>query len=117
MSIEILATMITGLGLVVTLGSSMFVGFAWMLRRIDGVEARLSHRIDDVEEKLSRRIDDVEEKLSRRIDDVEEKLSHRIDGVEEKLSRRIDDVQAELVDVKVSVARWEGPRPQLQTRR
>ncbi|MEI3849280.1 MULTISPECIES: hypothetical protein [unclassified Microbacterium] len=62
MSIEILATMITGLGLVVTLGSSMFVGFAWMLRRID-------------------------------------------------------DVQAELVDVKVSVARWEGPRPQLQTRR
>ncbi|WP_372449940.1 hypothetical protein [Microbacterium resistens] len=84
MSIEILATMITGLGLVVTLGSSMFVGFAWMLRRIDGVEARLSRRIDDVEEKLS---------------------------------RRIDDVQAELVDVKVSVARWEGPRPQLQTRR
>lgn len=84
MSIEILATMITGLGLVVTLGSSMFVGFAWMLRRIDGVEARLSRRID---------------------------------GVEEKLSRRIDDVQAELVDVKVSVARWEGPRPQLQTRR
>ncbi|MGX1932841.1 hypothetical protein [Microbacterium resistens] len=106
MSIEILATMITGLGLVVTLGSSMFVGFAWMLRRIDGVEAR-----------LSRRIDDVEEKLSHRIDQVYAELSHRIDGVEEKLSRRIDDVQAELVDVKVSVARWEGPRPQLQTRR
>lgn len=106
MSIEILATMITGLGLVVTLGSSMFVGFAWMLRRIDGVEAR-----------LSRRIDDVEEKLSHRIDRVYAELSHRIDGVEEKLSRRIDDVQAELVDVKVSVARWEGPRPQLQTRR
>ncbi|GAA1157210.1 hypothetical protein F6W69_03290 [Microbacterium oxydans] len=93
MSTETLATIMSAVGVVVTLGTSMFVGAAWMVRRIDAVD----------------------EKLSTRIDAVEERLGTRIDGVEEKLSTRIDAVAADVTDLKISVARLEGPPRHLLT--
>ncbi|MFE7198267.1 hypothetical protein [Microbacterium oxydans] len=93
MSTETLATIISAVGVVVTLGTSMFVGAAWMVRRIDAVD----------------------DKLGTRIDAVEERLSTRIDGVEEKLSDRIDAVAADVTDLKISVARLEGPPRHLLT--
>lgn len=65
MSTETLATIMSAVGVVVTLGTSMFVGAAWMVRRIDAVD--------------------------------------------EKLSTRIDAVAADVTDLKISVARLEGP--------
>jgi hypothetical protein len=109
MSVELIGVVVTAFAVLVTLGSGMFAGFAWVVRRIDGVEGKLSARIDGVEGKLSARIDRVEEKLSARIDRVEETLSARIDG----LSTRIDGVEAELTEVKIGIARLEGPRPHL----
>ena len=82
MSTEILATIMSAVGVVVTLGTSMFVGAAWMVRRIDAVD---------------------------------EKLSTRIDAVDEKLSTRIDAVAADVTDLKISVARLEGPPRHLLT--
>ncbi|MGO4488872.1 hypothetical protein [Microbacterium sp. 2RAF4] len=76
MSTETLATIISAVGVVVTLGTSMFVGAAWMVRRIDAVD---------------------------------ERLSTRIDVVEERLSTRIEGVAADVTDLKISVARLEGP--------
>ncbi|WP_029273966.1 hypothetical protein, partial [Microbacterium sp. Cr-K20] len=61
------------------------------------------------------RIDAVDEKLSTRIDAVDEKLSTRIDAVDEKLSSRIDAVAADVTDLKISVARLEGPPRHLLT--
>lgn len=80
MSTETLATIISAVGVVVTLGASMFAAGAWMVHRI-------VHRIDG----------------------VEEKLSTRIDAVDEKLSTRIDALAADVTDLKISVARLEGP--------
>ena len=65
MSTETLATIISAVGVVVTLGTSMFVGAAWMVRRIDAVD--------------------------------------------DKLTARIDAVAADVTDLKISVARLEGP--------
>lgn len=48
-------------------------------------------------------------RMDARIDGVGEKLGARIDGVEEKLGARIDKVAGELVEVKVAIARIEGP--------
>lgn len=48
MSTEVLAVIISAVGVVVTLGTSMFVGAAWMVRRIDAVDEKLSSRIDAV---------------------------------------------------------------------
>jgi hypothetical protein len=41
-STEVLAIIISAVGVVVTLGTSMFVGAAWMVRRIDAVAADLT---------------------------------------------------------------------------
>ncbi|MFB8188455.1 hypothetical protein ACFC14_03955 [Microbacterium sp. NPDC055988] len=93
MTTETWTIVISAIGIVLTLGTSTFVGAAWMVRRIDAVD----------------------EKLSTRIDAVDEKLSTRIDAVDEKLSTRIDAVAADVTDLKISVARLEGPPRHLLT--
>lgn len=98
MSVELIGVVLTGFGVVITLGLGMLSGFGWIVRRID--------RVDD---KLSARIDGVEHKLSARIDGVEHKLSARIDAVEVGQS----EVKSELTEVKIAIARFEGPRPHL----
>ncbi len=80
MTIETLTIVISAMGIVLTLGASLFAAGAWMVRRID-----------------------------ERIDAVDEKLTARIDAVDEKLTARIDAVAADVTDLKVSVARLEGP--------
>ena len=124
MSADTLTIIVSAIGVVLTLGASLFAAGAWMIRRIDerlgtvdhrlstrigSVEGRLGPRIDSVEEKLGARIDTVEEKLTARIDTVEEKLGARIDTVEKKLGARIDAVAADGTDLKIAVARLEGP--------
>jgi len=99
---ETLTIVVSAIGIVLTLGTSLFAAGAWMIRRIDD-------RIDAVDEKLSTRIDAVDEKLTARIDAVDEKLTARIDAVSETLSTRIEAVAADVTDLKISVARLEGP--------
>ena len=65
MSVEVLAIVISAATLFVTLSGMSIGAFAWMVRRIDGVQR--------------------------------------------DLGARIDDVQRELVEVKISIARIEGP--------
>lgn len=48
MSAETITTVISALGIVLTLGSSMLAGFAWCIRRCDRVEQTLGARIDAV---------------------------------------------------------------------
>ena len=82
MSTEVLAIIISAIGVVLTLGTSMFAGAAWMVRRIDAVDGNLTTRIDTVDDKLT---------------------------------TRIDAVAADVTDLKISVARLEGPPRHLLT--
>jgi hypothetical protein len=68
-STETVTIVLSAIGVVLTLGTSLFAAGAWMVRRI----------------------------------------GDRIDAVEEKLSTRIDAVAADVTDLKISVARLEGP--------
>ncbi|VXB57091.1 conserved hypothetical protein [Microbacterium sp. 8M] len=83
MSVELVGVVIAASAVLVTLGIGLFAGFAWVVRRIDRVEDKLSARFDGV--------------------------SARFDGV----SARFDGVEAELTEVKIAIARLEGPRPHL----
>ncbi|WP_350351034.1 hypothetical protein ABS642_16890 [Microbacterium sp. A8/3-1] len=85
-SAETLTIVISAIGIVLTLGASLFAGFAWMVRHID-----------------------------ERIDAVDKKLSARIDSVEEKLGARIDALADEVTGVKIAIARLEGPPRHLVT--
>ncbi|MEA1263365.1 MULTISPECIES: hypothetical protein [unclassified Microbacterium] len=80
MTTETLTIILSAIGIVLTLGTSLFAAGAWMIRRIDD-----------------------------RFDTVEQKLTGRIDAVDEKLSARIDAVATDVTDLKISVARLEGP--------
>ncbi|MDX2400480.1 hypothetical protein [Microbacterium algeriense] len=80
MSPETLTIILSAIGVVLTLTTSLFAAGAWMVRRIDD-----------------------------RFDAVDEKLSTRIDAVDDKLSTRIDAVATDVTDLKISVARLEGP--------
>jgi hypothetical protein len=72
--------MITTIVGVVSMLLALAGGFGWMIHRFDA-----------------------------RLDGVESKLAARIDGDEDKLGARIDKVSEELVEVKVAIARIEGP--------
>ncbi|WP_449409154.1 hypothetical protein [Microbacterium maritypicum] len=93
-SAEIIAVVLSAVGIVVTLGTSMFLGFAWCVRRTDAVEARLGARIDE----------------------LDHRLGARIDGSEKSLGSRIDNLAHEMTELKIAVARLEGPVPHLLTR-
>ena len=94
MSVEMITTLVGIVSILLALAG----GFGWMIHRIDGVERKLGTRIDGVDNNLR-----------SRIDGVERKLESRIDGVENNLGSRIDKVADELVEVKVAIARIEGP--------
>lgn len=98
MSAEIVAIVISALGIVLTLGTTMLAGFAWCVRRIDAVDEKLSVRIEGLDHRLTARIDKLDHRLTARIDELDHRLTARIDTV-------IDDTTA----LKIAVARWEGP--------
>ena len=88
MSVDAVTMIVSTGGLLVTLGVALIAGFAWVIKRIDGVEYRLTDQIDG----------------------VDQKLTDRIDGVEQKLTDRIDGISGELTEVRIAVARLEeGP--------
>ena len=76
MSAEILAIVVSAVGIVLTLGTTMLAGFAWCVRRIDAVDR---------------------------------KSSERSDRLEHSLGARIDALAADVTDLKIAVARLEGP--------
>ncbi|REJ07823.1 response regulator [Microbacterium bovistercoris] len=83
MSPELVATLSVGVTMVI----GMFSGFAWMIQRSDRGDDRL------------------EASINARID----KLDSRVD----KLDNRIDALTQELTEVKITIARLEGPPPRL----
>ncbi|MDR6143101.1 hypothetical protein QE375_002655 [Microbacterium foliorum] len=97
-SAEIITIVLSAVGLLLTLGGTMFAGFAWCIRRSDALRTDLTN---------------VEKSLGARIDGVERKLTARIDGVESSLGARIDTVAADTTELKIAMARLEGPQRHL----
>lgn len=101
MSVEMIAMIIAAASLLVTLGGGLFAGFAWMLRRIDEKFAKVDERFVQAEASVKAQFDKVDERFDR----VDQKF--------DRIDECINGVQAELTEVKVAVARLEGPRPRL----
>ena len=80
MSANTLTVVVSAIGVVLTLGASLFAAGAGMIRRID-----------------------------ERLGTVDHRLSTRINSVEGRLGARIDAVAADVTELKIAVARLEGP--------
>jgi hypothetical protein len=109
MSPEVIATLTSGAMLLV----SIIGGFGWMVRRIDAFDARAETRTVLLEEKLTRRMDALEARADQRLSEVDDRLTQ----VERRLVERIDGIAQELVEVKIAIARLEGPTPRFITAR
>lgn len=90
MTAEVLVIVISAAGILIALGSGLFAGFAWVLRRMDD-------RFDKVDVKF--------DKVHAKFDNVQESFG--------KMSAQIGELRTELNEVKVSVARLEGPQQRL----
>lgn len=95
MSVEMITTLVG----VVSILLAFAGGFGWMIHRMDA------------------RLDRVEGKLSARIEALDGKQSARSDALEASLGARIDKLADEVVEVKIAVARIEGPPRHLVTAR
>lgn len=78
-STETIATIISGITLLV----SFFAAIGWLIHRTDT-------RIDRLDQTLTTHIDRLDQKLTTRIDRVDQTLKTRIDSVERELTTRID---------------------------
>lgn len=124
MSPDVIGTIIAGFGLVAT----FFGGVAVMIRHADArnearferLEAKFETRCDQLELKFDTRCDELELKFDTRCDRLESKLDTRCDNLQSdagnrfaRLEAKIDSVAADVVDLKVAVARIEGPQTSL----
>ena len=89
MSVEVITMVATA----ATTLAAIVGGFGWMINRMDARFAAVDARID------------------ARFEAQDAKFEARFD----RLDDRLDRVECELSDVKVAVARLEGPKPRLMT--
>jgi hypothetical protein len=99
---EIWATIIAGASLLVTL----LGGFV-----------RIIHRSDQKFATLIAAVDSKVTKLDKKHDDSFGRLDAKIDAAVDKLEKKIDVIAGDVVELKVAVARLEGPNPRLIARR
>ncbi|NWN88054.1 MAG: hypothetical protein HLX51_05865 [Micrococcaceae bacterium] len=87
MSVETLTIVISAAGLLITLGGGLFAGFAWMIGRMDDCFA-----------------------------EIRGEFRQDFRGMHEEFGSVREDIQqlrGEMNDIKISVARLEGPRQRL----
>lgn len=101
MSVETLAIIISAAGLFVTLGGGLFAGFAWMIRRSDSQFAEVRSEFREEFREIHERFREVHERFR----EVHEEFR--------AVRQDLHQLRGELTDVKISVARLEGPRDQL----
>lgn len=81
---------------------ALFAFTVTVLGGVAGMLARLTKSLEGRFDRLDGRMD----RLDVRMD--------RLEGRMDRLEGRMDQLQGELIEVKVSVARWEGPPRRLQ---
>ncbi|MEX8032490.1 response regulator [Microbacterium sp. 20-116] len=93
---ETLPLLSTAVGLVVTLSVTILSGMKWMLGRVE-------HRTDARFAEMDARF----ERMDARFD----RMDARFDRMETRTDERFAEVGASLMEVKLGLARLEGPHP------
>ena len=86
---------ITMLATAVTLLVAIISGFGWMINRMDA------------------RFAEVVATFNARFETQDSKLDARFETQDAKLDARFDRIEQEIVEVKIAIARLEGPTPRL----
>ncbi|WP_270410833.1 response regulator [Microbacterium maritypicum] len=86
---------ITMLATAVTLLVAIISGFGWMINRMDA------------------RFAEVVATFNARFETQDAKFDARFEAQDAKLDARFDRIEQEIVEVKIAIARLEGPTPRL----
>jgi len=101
MSAELITVILTAAGLVITLGGGTLASSAWILKRMDErfvrSEAHVTAQFNKVDEQFN--------KVDERFNKMDEQFKD--------IGTQFSELRSELNDVKVAVARLEGPHPRL----
>jgi len=97
-SAEAISLILVAAGVLITIGGGCFAGLAWVVRRMD-------EGFNKADERVNERFDKMDKHMNERFDKVDERF--------DKMDERLSQVQSELNDVKVAVARLEGPHQRL----
>ncbi|MFJ4015038.1 response regulator [Microbacterium sp. NPDC090014] len=90
-SIELVTMIVT----VATTLLGLAAGFGWMITRTDA------------------RFEMFEQRMDARFEKVEQRMDARFEKVEQRMDARFEKVDVELGEVKIAIARLEGPAPRL----
>lgn len=98
MSVEVIALILTAAGVVVTLGGGMLASSAWIIKRTDARLAQSDANNTARFNAVDARFDKFESQVVKEFKEVRTEMG---------------ELRADLNDVKVAVARLEGPHPRL----
>ncbi|MDY0983847.1 response regulator [Microbacterium sp. CFBP9023] len=90
-SIELVTMIVT----VATTLLGLAAGFGWMITRTDT------------------RFEMFEQRMDARFEKFEQRMDARFEKVEQRMDARFEKVDVELGEVKIAIARLEGPAPRL----
>ncbi|MBP5802264.1 response regulator [Microbacterium maritypicum] len=97
---------ITMLATAVTLLVAIISGFGWMINRMDARFAEVVARFDA-------RFEAQDAKLGARFEAQDARFDARFEAQDAKFGARFDRIEQEIVEVKIAIARLEGPAPRL----
>jgi len=100
---ESLPLIATAVGLFVSTSVTLLGGMKWMLGRVEQRTDARFDRVDQRFELMEARFD----RMDRRFDRMDE----RFDRMETSTDERFAAVGTSLAEVKIAIARLEGPRP------
>jgi len=101
-SIELVTMIVT----VATTLLGLAAGFGWMITRTDA-------RFEMFEQRMDARFEKSEQRMDARFEKVEQRMGARFEKVEQRMDARFEKVDVELGEVKIAIARLEGPAPRL----
>lgn len=100
---ETLPLLSTAIGLVLTFSVAILGGMKWMLGRVE-------HRTDARFAEIDARFDRMDARFDR-IDARLDRTDARSDRTESRTDERFAEIGASLIEVKLGLARLEGPHP------
>ncbi|MFF1539851.1 response regulator [Microbacterium sp. NPDC058269] len=101
-SVEVITMLATAATLLVAIIS----GFGWMVNRMDT-------RFAAMDAKFDARVDAQDAKFDARFDAQDAKFDARFDAQDAKFDARFNRFEQEIFEVKIAIARLEGPTPRL----
>lgn len=105
MSVETITIILTAATLVVTIVGGLFGVSAWILRQMNERFAQSDARVDARFDKVDARFTQADDSVNARFNTVDEQFK--------EMGTQMSGLRAELNDVKVAVARLEGPHQRL----